>query len=110
ARSDAIAHRRLRTGGSRYPCWAEFLVDRGRHEACAHPGRCRRTSRYTVAMNTPHDSALGRETSYPHGYDPTLLFPIPRAQGRSSLGLGETLPFHGVDIWNGYELSWLEPL
>ncbi len=59
--------------------------------------------------NTPHDSALGRETVYPRGYDPALLFPIPRAQGRAALGLGETLPFHGVDIWNGYELSWLDP-
>ena len=66
-------------------------------------------SHYTVAMNTPHDSALGRETVYPHGYDASLLFPIPRAQGRSTLGLGEALPFHGVDIWNGYELSWLDP-
>src|SRR5690606_18095810 len=56
-----------------------------------------------------HDSALGRETVYPRGYDPALLFPIPRAQGRTALGLGETLPFHGVDLWNGYELSWLEP-
>ena len=60
-------------------------------------------------MNTPHDSALGRETVYPRGYDPTLLFPIPRTQGRDSLGLGDALPFHGVDIWNGYELSWLDP-
>ena len=37
-------------------------------------------------MNTPHDSALGRETVYPRGYDPALLFPIPRAQGRAALG------------------------
>lgn len=61
-------------------------------------------------MNTPHDSALGRDTVYPHGYDASLLFPIPRAQGRSALGLHDaSLPFQGVDIWNGYELSWLDP-
>ena len=60
-------------------------------------------------MNTPHDSALGRETVYPRGYDPALLFPIPRAQGRAALGASDALPFHGADIWNAYELSWLEP-
>lgn len=63
----------------------------------------------TPHSNTPQDSALGRDTVYPQGYDAGLLFPIPRSQGRNALGLGETLPFHGVDIWNGYELSWLEP-
>jgi 7-cyano-7-deazaguanine reductase len=59
-------------------------------------------------MNAPHDSLLGRSTAYPDRYDPTLLFPIPRAAQRAAIGVGDPLPFHGVDIWNAYELSWLD--
>ena len=59
-------------------------------------------------MNTPHDSALGRSAIYPDRYDPGLLFPIARAAQREALGIGAALPFHGVDIWNAYELSWLD--
>ncbi len=59
-------------------------------------------------MNAPHDSLLGKSTDYPDRYDPSLLFPIPRAPNREALGIGTALPFHGVDIWNAYELSWLD--
>jgi 7-cyano-7-deazaguanine reductase len=62
-------------------------------------------------MNTPHESLLGRTATYPERYDPALLFPIPRAAQRAALGIGVDdggLPFHGVDIWNAYELSWLD--
>lgn len=60
-------------------------------------------------MNTPADSLLGKETPYPKTYDPGLLFPIPRRAGRQVLGIDSaSLPFHGVDIWNAYELSWLD--
>jgi 7-cyano-7-deazaguanine reductase len=59
-------------------------------------------------MNTPHDSALGRSARYPDRYDPGLLFPIARAAQREALGLRGPLPFHGVDVWNAYELSWLD--
>jgi len=52
---------------------------------------------------------LGREVAYPRRYDPALLFPIPRAQGRDALGLREAaLPFAGHDRWHAYELSWLD--
>jgi 7-cyano-7-deazaguanine reductase len=53
--------------------------------------------------------SLGQTTQYPDQYDPSLLFPIPRTQNRAKLGLkeGQALPFVGVDIWNAYELSWL---
>jgi 7-cyano-7-deazaguanine reductase len=54
------------------------------------------------------DAPLGRDVPYPDQYDPTLLFPIPRAENRAHLGIGAVLPFHGVDIWNAYELSWLD--
>ncbi len=57
---------------------------------------------------TIHDSPLGKQTAGSDRYDPRLLFPIPRASGREALGLGPTLPFHGVDIWNAWELSWLD--
>jgi 7-cyano-7-deazaguanine reductase len=52
---------------------------------------------------------LGQSTQYPDQYDPSLLFPIPRSQNRAKLGFkeGHALPFVGVDIWNAFELSWL---
>ena len=51
---------------------------------------------------------LGQQTEYVSVYSPQLLFPISRAESRHLLGLGEALPFFGVDIWTGYELSWLD--
>ncbi len=60
-------------------------------------------------MHTPETSLLGREVAYPQHYDPSLLFPIPRAQGRAELGIrAEALPFIGHDRWQGYELGWLD--
>lgn len=52
-------------------------------------------------------SPLGQKTAYVSSYDPSLLFPIARQESREALGLGADLPFYGVDIWTGYELSWL---
>jgi len=51
---------------------------------------------------------LGQQTGYVSEYAPQLLFPIVRAESRSLLGLVGELPFHGVDVWTGYELSWLD--
>lgn len=60
-------------------------------------------------MNTPEDSSLGREVAYPDRYDPGLLFPIPRAAARATMGIDErALPFIGHDRWHAYELSWLD--
>jgi len=59
-------------------------------------------------MNSPHDSLLGKPIDYPDRYDPDLLFPIARATQRAAIGVADPLPFHGVDIWNAYELSWLD--
>jgi len=58
-------------------------------------------------MNTPDQSPLGKSSAYQSQYAPDLLFPIARQQKRDELGLSGTLPFFGVDIWNAYELSWL---
>lgn len=54
-------------------------------------------------------SPLGKATVYIETYSPDLLFPISRTLGRNKLGLGPSLPFHGMDVWNGYEISWLGP-
>jgi 7-cyano-7-deazaguanine reductase len=59
-------------------------------------------------MSTPDHSPLGKATAYADRYDPGLLFPIPRAAKRAEIGVGTPLPFHGTDIWNAYELSWLD--
>jgi 7-cyano-7-deazaguanine reductase len=61
-----------------------------------------------VMSNAVHDSPLGKSAHYPDRYDPGLLFPIPRSANRAALGIGAALPFHGVDVWNAYELSWLD--
>jgi 7-cyano-7-deazaguanine reductase len=57
--------------------------------------------------NTVDLSPLGKSSAYQTQYAPELLFPIPRQQKRDELNLTGTLPFFGVDIWNAYELSWL---
>lgn len=58
---------------------------------------------------THPDIPLGREVAYPAQYDPTLLFPIPRAQARGEIGVDDaTPPFVGHDRWHAYELSWLD--
>ncbi|RDS81759.1 NADPH-dependent 7-cyano-7-deazaguanine reductase QueF [Dyella psychrodurans] len=59
-------------------------------------------------MSTPEHSPLGKHTAYADRYDPSLLFPIPRQAKRDEIGVSEPLPFQGVDIWNAYELSWLD--
>ena len=52
---------------------------------------------------------LGQQSAYPTHYDPNLLFPIARAKNRASLGVNNisSPPFFGVDLWNAYELDWL---
>ncbi len=59
-------------------------------------------------MTVPENSPLGRAVEYDGRYDPRRLFPIARSTGRDALGLAEPLPFFGMDIWNAYELSWLD--
>jgi 7-cyano-7-deazaguanine reductase len=53
-------------------------------------------------------SPLGHATSYADAYDPGLLFPVDRAPLRAELGLAGPPPFRGADVWNAYELSWLD--
>jgi 7-cyano-7-deazaguanine reductase len=57
--------------------------------------------------NTPEQSALGKTSAYVTNYDASLLFPIARATKRAEIGITGALPFFGLDIWNAYEVSWL---
>jgi len=54
------------------------------------------------------DIPLGRAIPFPEQYSPELLFEVSREEQRQRLGLGADLPFHGTDVWNAWELSWLD--
>ncbi|MBL6718167.1 MAG: NADPH-dependent 7-cyano-7-deazaguanine reductase QueF [Pseudomonadales bacterium] len=54
------------------------------------------------------ESPLGRERDYAGGYDPSRLYPIARADSRSTLIAAPARGFHGVDWWTAFELSWLD--
>src|SRR5579872_5813777 len=56
---------------------------------------------------TPEQSELGKTTEYDPHYNPDKLFPIPRKAKRDEIGVPEKLPFFGFDLWNHYEVSWL---
>lgn len=49
---------------------------------------------------------LGKKTEYKPFYDPSLLYPISRKINRESNHI-DSSKFDGYDIWNCYELSWL---
>jgi 7-cyano-7-deazaguanine reductase len=55
------------------------------------------------------ENPLGKAVAYPERYDPGLLLPLPRADQRRRLGIESgKLPFVGADVWNAFELSWLD--
>ena len=56
---------------------------------------------------TPEQSELGKKTPYDAHYNPDKLFPIPRKEKRDEIGVPTKLPFFGFDLWNHYEVSWL---
>jgi 7-cyano-7-deazaguanine reductase len=56
---------------------------------------------------SPEKSELGKKTEYDPHYNPDKLFPIPRKIKRDEINVPDNLPFVGFDIWNHYELSWL---
>jgi 7-cyano-7-deazaguanine reductase len=53
------------------------------------------------------NSPLGKKSSYISHYQPDLLFPIPRKIKRDEIHVPAILPFGGADVWNGFEISWL---
>ncbi|MDO4895153.1 NADPH-dependent 7-cyano-7-deazaguanine reductase QueF [Moraxella sp.] len=56
---------------------------------------------------------LGETTSYPQQYDPSVLFAISRTLGREAVYQETNIDTEalavGVDIWQAFELSWLNP-
>ncbi|MBC7502158.1 MAG: NADPH-dependent 7-cyano-7-deazaguanine reductase QueF [Herminiimonas sp.] len=60
-----------------------------------------------TTSNLPEASPLGKPSAYQTHYEPSLLFPIARHSKRDELGISGTLPFFGFDLWNAYEVSWL---
>lgn len=52
-----------------------------------------------------HNAPLGQDVDYPDTYDPGLLFPLSRNENRQTLTLPDS--WYGADIWNAYEISWL---
>lgn len=58
---------------------------------------------------TPEKSQLGKAASYKDEYDAGLLFPIARETKRKEIGVPDSLPFMGADLWTAYEMSWLNP-
>jgi len=58
--------------------------------------------------DTLKNLSLGKVTEYKCYYDSSLLQGVPRSLNRNELALdAASLPFFGVDLWNIYELSWL---
>jgi 7-cyano-7-deazaguanine reductase len=54
------------------------------------------------------DIPLGKESSIPIRYDPSVLIPLSRLDSRTKSGLQEyTKYFYGRDYWTSYETSWL---
>ena len=51
---------------------------------------------------------LGQSAEYPEEYAPEVLFPVARAEARATFRLTGELPFHGTDVWNAWELTWLD--
>lgn len=60
------------------------------------------------AQSSSHDKGplLGQQVTGSERYDPSLLFPVPRSNARSSLPTALFEGF-GEDVWHAYELSWL---
>jgi 7-cyano-7-deazaguanine reductase len=51
---------------------------------------------------------LGKQSSYPQHYDPSVLVAVPRILNREQYVISDNaLPFLGVDVWHCYEFSFL---
>ena len=67
------------------------------------------TVKHSSSPSLPANLTLGQKVDYIEQYTPELLQGVPRTLSREQIGVSQPLPFGGVDIWNGYELSWLNP-
>lgn len=60
-----------------------------------------------MSNNDLANAPLGQKSAYITRYQPDLLFPIARSANREKILSSNELPFQGADIWNAYEVSWL---
>lgn len=61
-----------------------------------------------ASVTMKKQNPLGEISAYPDSYDVDLLFPIDRNESWKASGQSRAdIPFYGVDIWNAYEISWL---
>lgn len=57
---------------------------------------------------TVENTHLGKQSTYPQHYDPSVLVAVPRILNREQYGISQPkLPFIGVDVWHAYEFSFL---
>jgi 7-cyano-7-deazaguanine reductase len=80
----------------------KHIFDREKTAGIVH---CASPQMDTITMTG--DSPTRQQSAYPDEYAPELLLGISRSENRATLGLGDELPFQGVDIWNAWELTWL---
>ena len=53
---------------------------------------------------------LGEQTTdYPTEYSPETLYPIARSMGRDVIGWQDDKLMVGIDWWQAFEMSWLNP-
>lgn len=58
-------------------------------------------------MTVLEASPLGKVSHYAEHYQADLLFPLPRKVKRDEINVPALLPFFGADVWNAFEISWL---
>ena len=56
----------------------------------------------------PSTGPLGEQTTYPATYTPSVLHAMDRSISRARSGISNAEAMFGEDLWNGYELSWLD--
>lgn len=67
----------------------------------------RRDNRGVEGLSHDKGPLLGRQVGGSEHYDPSLLFPVPRRNARRDLP-GRGFAAYGEDVWQCYELSWLD--
>jgi 7-cyano-7-deazaguanine reductase len=61
---------------------------------------------HSLSNNYASSSSLGEHSQYDNEYDPALLHPILRSEYRSTVA-NFVAPNYGHDLWQCFELSWL---
>ena len=61
-----------------------------------------------MAVKGDSGMLLGEKVAAPTAYAPEVLYPIERAVGRGNLAQAALAVMQGVDVWQAYELSWLD--